>query len=158
MLFYQCYLATVKEQSSTHSNSGAIAAGVVVPSVLLITVVILVITFLIWFHYRQKKQQKKQQMEGFTIDMMAETYQMNNPLLDRVGTLNQAGPHEKEFSSGNITFVRELGEGAFGLVYQGMAANIIAGEDSTIVAVKQLKSRNTSEDDSAAITEFFKGE
>ena len=89
---------------------------------------------------------------------MAETYKaVDNPIFDRVETLNQAGAHEKEFSLEKITFVRELGEGAFGRVYQGMAANIIAGEDSTIVAVKQLKS-NTPGDDGSAKVDFFKGQ
>lgn len=87
---------------------------------------------------------------------MAETYQEANPIFDRVGTLRQTGPHEKEFSSDNITFIRELGEGAFGRVYQGMA-NIFTGEESTVVAVKQLKV-NTLADDGASVVEFFKGQ
>lgn len=110
--------------------------------------------FLIWY-CRYKKIQKKWEFE-FNIDKLAETYQTDNPLLDRVETVNQAGCHEKEFASENVAFVRELGEGAFGRVYQGVAADIITGEDSTIVAVKQLK-LNDSEDDGATVVEFFKG-
>ena len=124
----------------------------IVPIVVLTIIVMLVSICLVWFHQHNKR------IYEFTIEKMAETYKMDdNPIFDRVDTLNQAGTHEKEFSSEKITFVRELGEGAFGRVYQGMAANIIAGEDSTIVAVKQLKS-NTPGDDGSAKVDFFKGQ
>ena len=139
----------ITEKSSSNTNSGTIAAAVVVPTVLMITIIVLVIIILIWYCKRRK-------IFEFTIDRITETYQVNNPLFDRVEALRQAGPHEKEFSSENITFTRELGEGAFGRVYQGIAADIIAGEDSTVVAVKQLKLDTTS-DDTAAAVDFFKG-
>ena len=141
--------------SISHTSPGTVVTAVVVPTALLIIIVILVIIFLLWFHRRNNKLR----MHEFTIDRMAETYQtLHHPLFDRIEALKQAGPHEKEFSSEKVTFVRELGEGAFGRVYQGMAANIIAGEDSTIIAVKQLK-LNTSEsgDDGGVVVDFFKG-
>ena len=145
-----CYiLCDVTEMSSSQTNPGTIAAAVTVPTVLMIVTVILVIIILIW--YRQRKK-----IFEFTIDQITATHQMNNPLFDRVEASRQAGPHEKEFSSENVTFVRELGEGAFGRVYQGIAINIITGEDSTVVAVKQLKLNATS-DASATVVDFFKG-
>ena len=137
------------ERSSSHTKSGTIAAAVAVPTVLMIIIVILVTIFILWYHQRKK-------IFEFTIDRITETYQGNNPIFDRVETLRQAGPHVKEFSVENITFTRELGEGAFGRVYEGIAKNIIAGEDSTVVAVKQLKVNTTSDDD-AAVVDFFKG-
>ena len=105
---------------------------------------------LVWY-YRQRNK-----AVDFTIEMMVEQYQADNPLFDRVQTLKLPGPHEKEFPSARIQFVRELGEGAFGRVYQGMATDIMEGEDSTIVAVKQLKTDNTV-DHNAVVVEFFKG-
>ena len=141
---------TIVGQSTSSISPGAIVAVVVVSISLIIITVILVTVFLIWYHRRSK-------IYEFTIEKMAETYQtVNNPLFDKVEALNQTGCHEKEFSSEKITFVRELGEGAFGRVYQGMAANIIAGEDTTIVAVKQIK-LNTSGDDGGVVVDFFKG-
>ena len=131
-------------------SPGAIVAAVVVPILLLIVIIIVVTTIWIWYHRHSK-------IYEFTIEEMADKYKtVDNPLFDRVDTLNQVGAHEKEFSSENITFVRELGEGAFGRVYQGMAANIIEGEDSTIVAVKQLK-LNAYGDDGSVMVDFFKG-
>ena len=151
-IIFLYYAEVLKVSTSRRSHPGAIAAAVIVPIVVLTIIVILVSICLVWFHRRSNK------IYEFTIEKMTETYQTtNNPLFDRVKTLNQAGPHEKEFSSEKVTFIRELGEGAFGRVYQGMAANIIAGEDSTIVAVKQLK-LNTTGDDGSAMVEFFKGQ
>ena len=133
------------------ASPGAVAAAVVVPTVLLIVIIIVLIMFLLWFRRHNSKSHE------FNIDRMAEAYEMpNHPLFDRVKELKQAGPHEKEFSIERITFARELGEGAFGRVYEGIAANIIAGEDSTTVAVKQLKS-SISGDDDITVVDFFKG-
>ncbi|XP_065905859.1 muscle, skeletal receptor tyrosine-protein kinase-like isoform X2 [Dysidea avara] len=138
---------TVRKETGT--SPGVIATAVIVPILVLITGSVLVTVILVWY-YRQRNK-----IVDFTIEMMTEQYQTSNPLFDRVQTLKPPGPHEKEFSSELITFVRELGEGAFGRVYQGMATNIIEGEDSTIVAVKQLKTDNAV-DDNAVMMEFFK--
>ena len=142
----------VVKRSDSSTKSGVIAAAVVIPTVLVIIIVTLVVAVLAWFRLHTKVK------EEFTIDKMIKAYKVpcNHPLFDRIKPLQQAGPHEKEFSSGNISFCRELGEGAFGCVYQGMATNIIAGENSTVVAVKQLKLDTTS-DDTAAVVDFFKG-
>ena len=139
------------ETSTSHTSSGTIVAAVVVPTTILLTItVILAIILLMWFHQHKR-------IYEFTIDRMTNTYQAaKHPLFDRIEPVKQTGPHEKEFSSENITFCRELGEGAFGRVYEGIATNIIAGEDSTVVAVKQLK-LNTSADDDAVLVDFFKG-
>ena len=121
----------------------------IVPTVLLIAILLLVTVLIKWFQRRNK-------IYEFTIDKIAKTYTSVNPLFDRVQTETHSGSHEKEYTLQNICFVRELGEGAFGRVYQGIVKNIIAGEDSTVVAVKQLK-LNTSVDDDAVIVDFFKG-
>ena len=134
---------------STSSNTVAVA--VAVPIVVFVVITVIVMLLVAWFYRRYKTQEVE-----FTIDSMTENFQSSNPLFDRVQTLKSSGPHEKEFPSDKIKFIRELGEGAFGRVYQGMAANIIEGEDATIVAVKQLKT-NTTMDDNSVVVEFFKG-
>ena len=139
--------AVIGGNSST--NPGIIAASVVIPIVLLIAILLLVIVLI-------RRFQQHNKIYEFTIDKIAETYTAVNPLFDRVQVEANSGSHEKEYASQSICFVRELGEGAFGRVYQGIATNIIAGEDSTVVAVKQLKT-NTSVDDDAVIVDFFKG-
>lgn len=138
------------KKRSTGINSSTIVAAVVVPIVIIIIVIVITI-FLIRF-YRHRR------IVEFTVEMVAEAHLTGNPLYDKVADLRQPGPHEKEFSSDNITFVRELGEGAFGRVYQGIAGSIVPGEESTVVAVKQLKVTDASADDGAALVEFFKGQ
>ena len=142
----------VKSSSSTRLE--IITVAVIVPVVVLTLIIVLMTVFLVWYIRRRSRNLKG---VNFTIEMMSNLYQVENPLFDRVEALKQAGPHEKEFPLDNISCVRELGEGAFGRVYQGVAAKIIAGEDSTTVAVKQLKA-NTFEDKSVVIREFFKGQ
>ncbi|XP_044741574.1 tyrosine-protein kinase transmembrane receptor Ror2 [Chrysoperla carnea] len=51
-----------------------------------------------------------------------------NPLLEKL-----------EFPRNNIIYIRDLGQGAFGRVFQAKAPGLIAGEEFTLVAVKMLK-------------------
>lgn len=50
-----------------------------------------------------------------------------------------------EYPRNDIVYIRDLGQGAFGRVFQAKAPNIVKGEDLTIVAVKMLKD-NASDD------------
>lgn len=130
-------------------SSGIIVAVTIIPSAALI-VIVLIILFVMWHRH----QRWKKRVADISIEAMAKKFQFTNPLFDRVEILS--GPFEKEFPSENIKFVRELGEGAFGRVYQGVATNIIEGESCTIVAVKQLKTDATGDINVLGI-EFFKG-
>ena len=138
---------------SSTTSSGIIAIAIIVPVVVLSVIILTVMVFLFWYFWLHSRKLTR---VNFTIEMMSAQYQVENPLFDRVGTLKPTGPHEKEFLLENITRVRGLGEGAFGCVYQGVAKNIIAEEESTTVAVKQLKV-NTFEDDDIIVRDFFKG-
>ncbi|XP_018326020.1 tyrosine-protein kinase transmembrane receptor Ror2 [Agrilus planipennis] len=51
-----------------------------------------------------------------------------NPKLERL-----------EYPRNNIIFLRDLGQGAFGQVFQAKAPDLVPGEEFTIVAVKMLK-------------------
>uniref|UniRef100_A0A182WHX1 Kinesin motor domain-containing protein n=1 Tax=Anopheles minimus TaxID=112268 RepID=A0A182WHX1_9DIPT len=44
-----------------------------------------------------------------------------------------------EFPRNNIIYIKDLGQGAFGRVFQAKAPGLVAGEDFTLVAVKMLK-------------------
>lgn len=44
-----------------------------------------------------------------------------------------------EYPRNNIIYLKDLGQGAFGRVFQAKAPGLIAGEDFTLVAVKMLK-------------------
>ena len=66
------------------------------------------------------------------------------------GGFADRGKHEKEFPPERLRIVRELGEGAFGVVSQAEAEGIVDGEKRTDVAVKQLR------DESQDFDEFFR--
>ncbi|XP_065905218.1 muscle, skeletal receptor tyrosine-protein kinase-like isoform X2 [Dysidea avara] len=140
------------ERSSTSSApaAGIVVAVTIIPSVALMLIVLLVVLLIVWYHHLKVKER----IANISIEAMARQFQFTNPLFDRVEAQQRSGPHEKEFPSEKIKFVRELGEGAFGRVYQGMATNIIEGENYTIVAVKQLKTDTTA--DNNKLGEFFK--
>lgn len=55
-------------------------------------------------------------------------------------------PHKKEFPPDKLELVRELGEGAFGTVYEGEARDILEEGVVTPVAVKQLRNLSARED------------
>ena len=57
--------------------------------------------------------------------------------------------HEKEFPPERLKTLRELGEGAFGVVYEGVADGIETEGELTQVAIKQLH-------DMTAVDEFFR--
>lgn len=50
-----------------------------------------------------------------------------------------------EFPRNDIIYIRDLGQGAFGRVFQAKAPGLVAGEEFTLVAVKMLKD-DASED------------
>ena len=132
------------------TSSSTVAAAVAVPLVMFLIITVTLTLIVVWFYRRYQTQEVE-----FTIEGLIENFPSSNPIFDRVQTLKSTGPHKKEFPSEKIKFVRELGEGAFGRVYQGLATNIIEGEDSTIVAVKQLKTDTTADD--TPVVEFYKG-
>lgn len=50
-----------------------------------------------------------------------------------------------EYPRNNIIYVKDLGQGAFGRVFQGKAPHLIPNEDFTMVAVKMLKEDASNE-------------
>ena len=151
-----CFIIFVCTNTETSSTSRFPAAGLlvavtIIPSAALMFIVVLVVLLVVWYRHLRVKER----IANISIEAMARQFQFTNPLFDRVETQQHSGPHEKESPLQNIKFVRKLGEGAFGRVYQGMATNIVAGENYTIVAVKQLKTDTTA--DNNKLGEFFKG-
>lgn len=63
-----------------------------------------------------------------------ETSAVLNPRLEKL-----------EYPRNNIIYVKDLGQGAFGRVFQAKAPGLIAGEDFTLVAVKMLKDDASSD-------------
>ena len=57
-----------------------------------------------------------------------------NPKLDKL-----------EFPRNDIIYIRDIGQGAFGRVFQGKAPGLVAGDEFTMVAVKMLKEEATDD-------------
>ncbi|XP_078657897.1 muscle, skeletal receptor tyrosine protein kinase-like isoform X3 [Branchiostoma floridae x Branchiostoma belcheri] len=63
-----------------------------------------------------------------------------NPMYHRSApTLMNPKLEKLEYPRNDIIFIRDLGEGAFGRVFQAKAPGIVPGEDHIMVAVKMLK-------------------
>ncbi|KAG7267041.1 hypothetical protein CRUP_017281 [Coryphaenoides rupestris] len=75
---------------------------------------------------------KKKQTEGPTGPLIASS----NP--EYISASDVYVPDEWEVPRDKITVLRELGQGSFGMVYEGIAKDIIKGEPDTRVAVKTV--------------------
>ncbi|NXN46277.1 INSR protein, partial [Rhinoptilus africanus] len=75
---------------------------------------------------------KKRQTEGPTGPL----YASSNP--EYLSTSDVYVPDEWEVARDKITLLRELGQGSFGMVYEGIAKDIVKGEPETRVAVKTV--------------------
>ncbi|NWY74558.1 INSR protein, partial [Erithacus rubecula] len=75
---------------------------------------------------------KKRQTEGPTGPL----YASSNP--EYISASDVYVPDEWEVPRDKITLLRELGQGSFGMVYEGIAKDIIKGEPETRVAVKTV--------------------
>ncbi|KFO77617.1 Insulin receptor, partial [Cuculus canorus] len=75
---------------------------------------------------------KKRQTEGPTGPL----YASSNP--EYLSASDVYVPDEWEVSRDKITLLRELGQGSFGMVYEGIAKDIVKGEPETRVAVKTV--------------------
>ncbi|NXR41995.1 INSR protein, partial [Zosterops hypoxanthus] len=75
---------------------------------------------------------KKRQTEGPTGPL----YASSNP--EYISASDVYVPDEWEVPRDKITLLRELGQGSFGMVYEGIAKDIVKGEPETRVAVKTV--------------------
>uniref|UniRef100_A0A673BJM2 Tyrosine-protein kinase receptor n=1 Tax=Sphaeramia orbicularis TaxID=375764 RepID=A0A673BJM2_9TELE len=79
-----------------------------------------------------KGTKRKQQTEGPTGPLIASS----NP--EYISTNDVYVPDEWEVPREKITVLRELGQGSFGMVYEGIAKDIVKGDPETRVAVKTV--------------------
>ena len=123
------------------AHAGSIVPAVLVPTltVLLTIAVVVVAVWTVWYvKIRKKRKQLELVAIGAAFRRARTTYRRSRT------------PHHREFPAKNLQTSRKLGEGAFGVVYEGIAEGI-DGSGQTIVAVKQLHSG-----DEDAKEEFFR--
>ena len=99
--------------------------------------------FILWLGWYRRRNKK---IASFQPEAVSRAYQGVYP------TWNQREPHEKEFPADRVTLKRELGEGAFGIVYEAHAVGIEGDGETSVVAVKQLRGESSQQ----TVEDFFR--
>ncbi|XP_051784281.1 muscle, skeletal receptor tyrosine-protein kinase [Erpetoichthys calabaricus] len=95
-------------------------------------------------HRRQKAwKNRKREMETPTLTTLPSELLLDrlhpNPMYQRIPLLLNSKLLSLEYPRNNIEYVRDIGEGAFGRVFQARAPGLLVYEPFTMVAVKMLK-------------------
>ena len=106
-------------------------------------IVIVLFVFLFWLGWYRRRHKK---IASFQPEAVSLAYQGVYP------TWSQREPHEKEFPAEKLNLTRELGEGAFGVVYEANAVGIEGEETTSVVAVKQLRGEGNQQ----IVEDFFR--
>ena len=122
--------------------------GVFIPLGIVGVVAVVVIISLVLVRYRRSKKA----MAEFNPEAVGNAYKDLYALTDI-----SRGKHEKEFPLEHLTIVRELGEGAFGVVSQAQAEGIVEGEGLSNVAVKQLRAGSQEFEEFFREVDFMSG-
>ncbi|XP_035746700.1 muscle, skeletal receptor tyrosine-protein kinase isoform X1 [Egretta garzetta] len=106
-------------------------------------VVILGIVTLVCCHRRKQWKNKKRESETPTLTTLPSELLLDrlhpNPMYQRMPLLLNPKLLSLEYPRNNIEYVRDIGEGAFGRVFQARAPGLLPYEPFTMVAVKMLK-------------------
>ena len=98
------------------------------------TTIGIIIWLIIYYRLKQRRKQLELEAVGRAFQLTHDTWTPKKE------------PHKKEFPQEKLTLKRELGEGAFGIVYEGEAEGIIEEGVLTPVAVKQLRNMEAMDD------------
>ena len=121
-------IATKIIAQSSEAVLPKVLKGVLIPLsiIIIITSIVVIAVWATWYRRSRVK------LADFKLEAVGLAYQETH------ASWKNNEEHEKEFSLQKLTIVRELGEGAFGVVSQAKAEGIIEGVPLTDVAVKQL--------------------
>ncbi|XP_077353469.1 muscle, skeletal receptor tyrosine-protein kinase [Festucalex cinctus] len=145
------YVSVVKQEPTgprhlppTTASSPAYSMSVIVIILtVLATAVFLTIVILACRRRRKQWRQQKRAMETPTMTALPSELLLDrlhpNPMYQRVPLLLNSKLLALEYPRNNIQYVRDIGEGAFGRVFQARAPGLLPMEPFTMVAVKMLK-------------------
>ncbi|XP_035166712.1 muscle, skeletal receptor tyrosine-protein kinase [Oxyura jamaicensis] len=106
-------------------------------------IVILSIVMLVCCRRRKQWKNKKRESETPTLTTLPSELLLDrlhpNPMYQRMPLLLNPKLLSLEYPRNNIEYVRDIGEGAFGRVFQARAPGLLPYEPFTMVAVKMLK-------------------
>uniref|UniRef100_UPI0037E8BE2E muscle, skeletal receptor tyrosine-protein kinase n=1 Tax=Semicossyphus pulcher TaxID=241346 RepID=UPI0037E8BE2E len=149
----QCGETIMPESAGPHQTSRLPPMAVSSPAYSMSVIVIILtslaaavfLTIVILACRRQRKQwrNRKRAMETPTLSALPSELLLDrlhpNPMYQRVPLLLNSKLLALEYPRNNIQYVRDIGEGAFGRVFQARAPGLLPMESFTMVAVKMLK-------------------
>ncbi|XP_034048699.1 muscle, skeletal receptor tyrosine-protein kinase [Thalassophryne amazonica] len=125
------------------SSPGYSMSIIIIILIILATSAFVVITVLACRRRRRKWRNRKRVMETPTLTALPSELLLDrlhpNPMYQRVPLLLNSKLLALEYPRNNIQYVQDIGEGAFGRVFQARAPGLKATEPFTMVAVKMLK-------------------
>uniref|UniRef100_A0A8C0J727 receptor protein-tyrosine kinase n=1 Tax=Chelonoidis abingdonii TaxID=106734 RepID=A0A8C0J727_CHEAB len=106
-------------------------------------IVILIIIALVCCRRRKQWKNKKRESQAPALTTLPSELLLDrlhpNPMYQRIPLLLNPKLLSLEYPRNNIEYVRDIGEGAFGRVFQARAPGLLPSEPFTMVAVKMLK-------------------
>lgn len=129
--------------TSTASSPAYSMSVIVIVLTALAAAVFLGITILACRRRRKQWRNRKREMETPKLTALPSELLLDrlhpNPMYQRVPLLLNSKLLALEYPRNNIQYVRDIGEGAFGRVFQARAPGLLPMESFTMVAVKMLK-------------------
>ncbi|XP_067886737.1 muscle, skeletal receptor tyrosine-protein kinase [Heterodontus francisci] len=127
-------------------TSATYSMTVIISIISSIAASVLLIIIILTCHRRQKGWQTRKSYRGTetpTLTALPSELLLDrlhpNPMYQRLPLLLNPKLLSLEYPRNNIEYVRDIGEGAFGRVFQARAPQLLEQETSTMVAVKMLK-------------------
>ncbi|XP_042365393.1 muscle, skeletal receptor tyrosine-protein kinase [Plectropomus leopardus] len=129
--------------ATTISSPAYSMSVIVIILTALAATVFLTISILACRRRRKQWRNRKRAMETPTLSALPSELLLDrlhpNPMYQRVPLLLNSKLLALEYPRNNIQYVRDIGEGAFGRVFQARAPGLLPMESFTMVAVKMLK-------------------
>ncbi|XP_006864739.1 PREDICTED: muscle, skeletal receptor tyrosine-protein kinase isoform X2 [Chrysochloris asiatica] len=130
--------------SSSYSVSPTLSLTVII-SIMSSFAIFVLLTITILYCCRRRKQWKNKKRESAAVTLTTLPSELlldrlhPNPMYQRMPLLLNPKLFSLEYPRNNIEYVRDIGEGAFGRVFQARAPGLLPYEPYTMVAVKMLK-------------------
>lgn len=126
------------------ASSPAYSMSVIVIVLSTLAAAVFLFIIILGCHRRRKQwRNRKRVMETPTLTALPSELLLDrlhpNPMYQRVPLLLNSKLLALEYPRNNIQYVRDIGEGAFGRVFQARAPGLLPMESFTMVAVKMLK-------------------
>ncbi|KAJ3605604.1 hypothetical protein NHX12_027649, partial [Muraenolepis orangiensis] len=124
--------------SSSSSSSPAYSMSIIIIVLSTLAVSIFLSIVILGCRHHRKQELETPALSALPSDLLLDRLHAN-PMYQRLPLLLNSKLLALEFPRNNIQYVRDIGEGAFGRVFQARAPGLFPMETFTMVAVKMLK-------------------